>query len=103
MNAVLSLCGTAQQRTRKRRTMFTRILVPLDGSERAEQAVPVAACFARAARGTVILVQVTGLPSNFFTEGKYPSQMYSDNVIEEGKARGSHYLDTVRKKPALVD
>lgn len=81
--------------------MFTRILVPLDGSERAEQAVPVAACIAREARGTVILVQVTGLPSNFFTEGKYPSQMYSDHMIEEGKARASNYLETVGKKPEL--
>ena len=38
--------------------MFKRILVPLDGSERAEQAPPVAARLARASGGTVILLQV---------------------------------------------
>jgi nucleotide-binding universal stress UspA family protein len=83
--------------------MFTRILVPLDGSDRAEQAIPVAARIARAANGTVILVQVTTFPSNFFTEGKYPSQIYSEDLIEEGKALAANYLYNVSKKPELVD
>lgn len=83
--------------------MFTRILVPLDGSDRAEQAIPVAARIARAANGTVILVQVTTFPSNFFTEGKYPSQIYSEDLIEEGKALAANYLYNVSKKPQLVD
>jgi nucleotide-binding universal stress UspA family protein len=83
--------------------MFTRILVPLDGSDRAEQAIPVAARIARAANGTVILVQVTTFPSNFFTEGKYPSQIYSEDLIEEGKALAANYLENVSKKPELVD
>ncbi len=38
--------------------MFRRILVPLDGSARAEQAIPVAAQIARAGGGSVILLQV---------------------------------------------
>ena len=38
--------------------MFQRILVPLDGSSRAERAIPVAARLARASAGTVILVRV---------------------------------------------
>jgi len=37
--------------------MFQRILVPLDGSLRAEAAIPVAARIARAAHGTVILMR----------------------------------------------
>ncbi|HZC05527.1 MAG TPA: universal stress protein [Ktedonobacterales bacterium] len=37
--------------------MFQRILVPLDGSMRAESAIPVAARIARATRGTVILMR----------------------------------------------
>jgi nucleotide-binding universal stress UspA family protein len=82
--------------------MFERILVPLDGSKRSERAIPVAARIARAANGTVILVQVTELPSNFFTEGKYPSQMYSEDLIEEGKALAANYLDNVSKQPELV-
>jgi len=38
--------------------VFTRILVPLDGSGRAERALPVAARIARATRGTLLFVQV---------------------------------------------
>ncbi len=38
--------------------MFQRILVPLDGSLRAEQALPVAARIARATGGSLLLVQV---------------------------------------------
>lgn len=37
--------------------MFTRILVPLDGSQRAEAAIPVAARLARASHGTIILMR----------------------------------------------
>ena len=41
--------------------MFKRILVPLDGSERAEQALPVAARMARGSGGSVILLQVVDI------------------------------------------
>ncbi len=37
--------------------MFQRILVPLDGSRRAEQALPVAAHLARASGGTLVLIR----------------------------------------------
>lgn len=37
--------------------MFKQILVPLDGSARAEQSLPIAVSFARATNGTVTLVQ----------------------------------------------
>ncbi len=38
--------------------MFQRIMVPLDGSARAERAVPVAARIARASHGNILLVRV---------------------------------------------
>jgi len=38
--------------------MFKRILVPLDGSERAERALPIAARLARASSGSIFLVRV---------------------------------------------
>ena len=42
--------------------MFQRIVVPLDGSRRAEEAIPVAAHIARATGGTIVLVRaVTSL------------------------------------------
>jgi Universal stress protein family len=42
--------------------MFKRILVPLDGSARAERALPVAVRITRAAGGTLVLAQVVSLP-----------------------------------------
>jgi nucleotide-binding universal stress UspA family protein len=45
--------------------MFQRILVPLDGSKQAEQALPVAACLARAATGKVVLAHVVLAPRAF--------------------------------------
>ena len=38
--------------------MFKRILVPLDGSDLAERALPVAALIARASGGSIVLVGV---------------------------------------------
>jgi nucleotide-binding universal stress UspA family protein len=43
--------------------MFRRIVVPLDGSQRAEQAIPVAARLARASGGTIIFVDVVDVSS----------------------------------------
>lgn len=42
--------------------MFQHILVPLDGSQRAECAIPVAACVARATGGSLLLVRVVTQP-----------------------------------------
>lgn len=42
--------------------MFKRILVPLDGSARAETAIPVAARLARASGGAILLAQVATIP-----------------------------------------
>jgi len=50
--------------------MFKRILVPLDGSTRAESAVPIAARIARASGGSVILLQVAAIPIELETEKK---------------------------------
>jgi len=59
--------------------MFQRILVPLDGSPRAERAIPVAVRIARASGGTVILVRaidtivdfwMADIPQAKLTEGE---------------------------------
>ena len=47
--------------------MFTRMLVPLDGSERAERALPVAARLAQALQGTLILLRVVQPPFQLAT------------------------------------
>ena len=45
--------------------MFKRILVPLDGSARAEQVLPIAARIARASGGSVLLLHVITAPLQF--------------------------------------
>jgi hypothetical protein len=49
-------------RIERSKTMFKRMIVPLDGSTRAEGAIPVAARIARASGGTIILLQVVTIP-----------------------------------------
>lgn len=80
--------------------MYTRILVPLDGSARAEQAVPVAARLARAADGTVILFHVT--QGNFMAGRLYPWQAFPDHLYEDLEASASNYLEKVSRMPELV-
>jgi nucleotide-binding universal stress UspA family protein len=45
--------------------MFKRILVPLDGSARAERAIPVAAQMARNGKGAVILLEVVNVRAGY--------------------------------------
>ena len=73
--------------------MFKRILVPLDGSERAEQALPVAARIARGSGGMVILVQVIDVGLFPYTYVAYPSLI--DNLIETSLNEGRNYLTEV--------
>lgn len=49
--------------------MFQRILVPLDGSERVERAIPVAAHLARIASGSIILVRIVEIPVEYWCHG----------------------------------
>lgn len=49
--------------------MFQHLLVPLDGSTRAEQVLPVAARLARASQGTITLVRVIDLAHNALCYG----------------------------------
>lgn len=48
--------------------MLKRVLVPLDGSARAEQALPVAARLAQAVGGTVVLLRVVSIPNEFVAD-----------------------------------
>jgi len=82
--------------------MFKRILVPLDGSDLAEQAIPVAARIARNAGGVVILAQVAPIPVDFQAQEKNPAEIYDDNLIEQGEALAVNYLDHVSRMAELV-
>src|SRR6266446_2831738 len=52
-------------RAERSNPMFKRILVPLDGSHRAEQALPVAARLAQASGARVVLLRVVSMANQF--------------------------------------
>jgi nucleotide-binding universal stress UspA family protein len=80
--------------------MFTRILVPLDGSTRAERSIPVAARIARATHGTIVLLQVVTIP---FTYSPYlGSATYDDKAIEADLKAVERYLDTLAHSEPLA-
>lgn len=79
--------------------MFQRILVPLDGSSRAERALPVATRLAQASGGAVVLLRVVVRPSA--EPVKYPVdaaivQEITDDELQE--ARNS--LEALTKRTA---
>ena len=82
--------------------MYKRLLVPLDGSARAETAVPIAARIAQAAGGSVILLQVAANPIDSELEQK-PAGMYSQEVLDKGFANAKSYLERIIKSDALAE
>lgn len=50
--------------------MFSRIVVPLDGSARARQAIPVAARIARACEGSIVLLSVLSPPLDLASQAQ---------------------------------
>jgi nucleotide-binding universal stress UspA family protein len=80
--------------------MFQRILVPLDGSARAEEALPVAARIARASGGSVHLLQVVSPPIDY-GGGLAAAPLLSEQVIESEMSEATHYLKTVAAWPGL--
>lgn len=80
--------------------MYKRILVPLDGSARAERSIPVAAHIARATDGTVVLVRIATLP---FTYSPYlGSATYSEETIETDLSEVEKYLNALADSEPLV-
>ena len=69
--------------------MFRRILVPLDGSERAERALPVAARLARFSGGSVILLRVVASPIELVRQSTEPSLQAG---LDVDTARATGYL-----------
>jgi nucleotide-binding universal stress UspA family protein len=96
-----SLLKHTQQASRKEHyTMFQRILVPLDGSTRAEQALPVAARLAHASSGTIVFLRVVYLPNQFVSYldlEPMATQAVIDTQLEEAK----NYLDHLARSNDL--
>lgn len=81
--------------------MFKRILVPLDGSTRAERAVPIAARIARAFGGSVTLLRVATTPAEY---GPFiaPPSSYAKESIDADLAEATAYLEGVAKSGELA-
>ena len=80
--------------------MFKQILVPLDGSARAEQALPLAARLARATGGTVTLVQAVSPPSKFM---KSTGTIVLPEILDEDMLVAEEYLEGVAQASVLED
>jgi len=82
--------------------MFQRILVPLDGSERAEQAIPVAVGIARATHGSVILLRVAPRPTELYLfsieEG---TEEATEDVLAAQRDELKYYLTQLAASEAL--
>jgi nucleotide-binding universal stress UspA family protein len=74
--------------------MFKRILVPLDGSARAEKAIPVAARIARAYGASITLLSITETPVEY---GPYlaPPTSYAKEAVKADLERLKEYLEKV--------
>ncbi len=69
--------------------MYSHLLVPLDGSERAERAVTVAERIARSNGSRITLLQVISLPLPI--GAPYDTAALSAYSIEQSEAEASHY------------
>jgi nucleotide-binding universal stress UspA family protein len=76
--------------------MFQRILVPLDGSTRAERAIPVAARLARASCGSVILVRVVSTAIEFWPS-MTPQPVLAQMANTTALTGAEQYLSAVGK------
>ena len=80
--------------------MFQRIVVPLDGSRRAERAIPVAARIARASGGSVVLLRVVSIATEPWpTMVSQPTMR--QQVMDAELTEAETYLSEVATRPKL--
>ncbi len=77
--------------------MFERILVPLDGSERAEQAIPVAARIAQATGGAIVLLQVVEQARAY--DDSYAGRSMTE--VETSVSKATDYLTSMMQRDEL--
>lgn len=75
--------------------MFTRLLVPLDGSTTAEQILPYARVFARTLKLPVEILAVVDV-AGFLTSVEQARKL--DNLIQDATREGEKYLEGVAKR-----
>jgi nucleotide-binding universal stress UspA family protein len=84
--------------------MFKRIIVPLDGSARAEHAIPVAARIARASDASLVFVRATTIPIEYRRYVVSPAILpdVKQEAIEGELDEVEHYLRTAATSDQLV-
>lgn len=80
--------------------MLKRVLVPLDGSARAEQALPVAARLAQTAGGTVVLLRVVSIPNEFAASVTH-EPIATQTVINAALEEARNYLKSMTGSGSL--
>jgi len=80
--------------------MISCVLVPLDGSARAEQAIPVAAHIARASRARLLLVCALVIPTTYGIN--YEGRLLRWRVILDETQAARDYLGTVAQSADLT-
>lgn len=92
----------ARQQTDEASPLYRRILVPLDGSQRAENVLPVITQLARGNQSQIHLVQVVQPPeiARHMPLTK-DDLLLSDRVVARNRAEASRYLEQVRDRSSL--
>ncbi len=80
--------------------MFKRVLVPLDGSMRAERALAVGARIARASGGSLLLLRVVGTSIEFWPY-QAPQPKQSQHAVDVGLEEASKYLAGISASKSL--
>ena len=82
--------------------MMRHILIPLDGSDLAERAIPVAARIAKATEGSAIsLVRIVRAPAEFETSAT-DTAVWAPAADEDEKREANNYLHEVAHHPELA-
>lgn len=81
--------------------MFHHVLVPLDGSVRAERALPIAAQITRATGGSLLLVRVVSPPVDY-SGGLALAPITTDQIVESEMQEAADSLTAIAAQPYLV-
>jgi len=92
------LIASLPEKAKGRWLMFQRILIPLDGSVRAERAISVAARLARASKGMLILVRVV----NTISEYEQATSLFQTTIQSE-REEARRYLAGLVSSHQLAD
>ncbi len=83
--------------------MFKKILVPLDGSDLAEQALPAAMALARQSHGEILLLRVPVFETAVMLAFGGYGVMYPDQSLEHSRAEAREYLKSTQKNSIAPD